>query len=115
MNAKFAINPPSELEIHCAVGNIWARHGVTSMGRTDSWGAGPIAGTRRSNIRPPIVHRGRHFAQLPELIEGATLSGSLGMRRASFASRRSRCLTQNLTIAGSTRKFNRHFFEARTN
>lgn len=47
----------------------------------------------------------RHFAQLPEVIQGATCSGSLGLGRASIAASRSRRLSQNLTIAGSTRKF----------
>ncbi|MGH6936319.1 MAG: hypothetical protein ACRED2_09085 [Methylocella sp.] len=37
LNAKLAMKPPSEL--YCAVGNIWARHGVISMGRTDCWDA----------------------------------------------------------------------------
>jgi hypothetical protein len=66
----------------------------------------------------------RHFAQLPEVIQSATFSGSVGMRRATFASSGSRRLAQNLTIADSTRKFiaeihsrnsYRHPFEARMN
>jgi hypothetical protein len=47
----------------------------------------------------------RHYAQLPNVIQSATSSGSVGMRWAIFASSGSRRLTQNLTIAGSPRKF----------
>jgi hypothetical protein len=42
---------------------------------------------------------------LPEVTQGATFIGSVGMRRVSFASSGSRRLTHNLTIAGSTWKF----------
>jgi hypothetical protein len=75
--------------------------------------AGPIAGRGGAILGHRSSAERRHFAQLPEVIEDATFSDSLGMRRASFASRRSRRLTQNLTIAGSTRKFVSAFFRGK--
>jgi hypothetical protein len=56
----------------------------------------------------------RHFAQLPEAIQGATFSGSLGMRRASIAASRSPRLIENLTSLVRRGSSYQYLLEART-